>query len=392
MMKKNLLFLLVLLLSQCKSTEKEPIIPEPIPVQEDIAEIDNLVEAYMSEFNLPGVSLAIAKDGALVYLKGYGLADVESGVEVNTDHVFRIASCSKAYTGMAIMKLVESGAFDLDDKVFGPGAILDTKYGSKAYSESLKEITVSQLLLNTSGAFVNSEKRDLINMHEELSNEEYLSWVLDNSIQEFSPGSSYHYVNVNYFVAAMIVEEVSGMTFYDYLRNEVLYKIDDEITALGVSNSDLPNEVKYYGQGNLEGHEYNFSMERYIGSGNVVTSAKSLLRFAISVGPTGRWNLLPTPLIDEFVTTTPHSPNWGHGIGVWGNRLYMYGSLPSTRSGWMLDKNTGLTAAIISNSNADYTNASLDQEIAYGQQDLLIELISKQRAYKDIDQFLINVF
>lgn len=390
---KKILFAFLILFTQCKTAEKEPVIPVPNLEQEDIEEIDVLIEDYMSKFSLPGVSLAIAKDGALVYQKGYGFADVESGEEVNVDHVFRIASCSKPYTGMAIMKLVENGAIELSDKVFGPGAILGTRFGSKAYSESLKQITVSQLLLNTSGAFVNSQKQDLINMHEELGNGDYLSWVLDNSIQEFAPGSSYHYVNVNFFVAAMIVEEFLGIPFYDYLQNEVLYKVFDDVTRPAVSNSKLFNEVKYYGQGNLKGREYDFSMERFVGSGNLVTNSRSMLRFAISLGgASGSQSLLPTPLMEQFVTTTPHNPNWGHGIGVLGERLYMYGSLPSTRSGWMLDKQTGLTVAIISNSNADYTSAALDQEIGFGQQDLLIDLVSKQRAFKDIDQFLTNVF
>lgn len=394
-MINKLLILLLILSFSCQKTD-DPINPkppggDPDPVdemQEDIAELDKLISDYMTKFSLPGVTLAISKNEKLVYVKGYGLADKEKNVSVTPEHVFRIASCSKAYTGMAIMKLVEEGKLKLTDKVFGSGAVMGAKYGSKEYSQSLKEISVSHLLLNTSGTFVNAQKRDLINTREDLNNQEYLSWVLDNSVMEFEPGSAYHYVNVNFFIAAMIVEEVSGKPFYDYLKEKILTPIGDDITKLALNQADLPNEVKYYGQGNLTNSIYNFNIERYIGSGNVVTNAKSLLKFATALdGKTSRSDLLSSALMSEFTAVTPHSPNWAHGLGVWGQKLYMYGSLPSTRAGWIIDRNTGLAAAIISNSNADYTNPTLDQEIVYAQQDLLVNLVSTQRNFKSIDQF-----
>src|SRR5690625_7583736 len=90
----------------------------------------------MEKHNVPGLSLAIVKDEKLIYSKAYGKADIESGDDVNRNSLFRIASISKPITGIAVMKLVESGVLSLDDPVFGDQGVLGTTYGSRPYPRS----------------------------------------------------------------------------------------------------------------------------------------------------------------------------------------------------------------------------------------------------------------
>src|SRR5690554_6487558 len=95
-----LLLILVLALPSCQNDKEN--VPEPKIAQEDIAAIDQKVADYLVNYNVPGASLAISKDGKLVYSKGYGMADKSTEEAVTVNHRFRIASISKTITSIAI--------------------------------------------------------------------------------------------------------------------------------------------------------------------------------------------------------------------------------------------------------------------------------------------------
>jgi D-alanyl-D-alanine carboxypeptidase len=356
--------------------------------QNDIIEIDNLISTFIKKYNLPGASLAIAQNEKLVYAKGYGIANIANNEKMTPSHVLRIASCSKAYCGMAIMKLVEQKKLKLSDKVFGNGAILGEKYGSKVYSDKVKSINVSQLLHNVSGFFCQTKGDDFINRQPALNNSQFLSWAMDNSIFEFDPGKGYHYNNTNFFVASMVVEQLSGMSYANFLKKEIFDIIDDKTANLANNQLPYPNEVKYYGQGNLVGNEY-FDVERYKGAGSSITTATGMLKFALALdGKPTRKDLLNADLLAELSTTTSLQTNWAHGLGIWGDRKYMYGSFPGTRAGWMIEPSTGLTVSLILNGNLDYSKGSAYYDpFVFAMQDLIVDLISKNRGFQNIDQF-----
>ncbi|MFD2145626.1 serine hydrolase domain-containing protein [Mucilaginibacter antarcticus] len=87
----------------------------------NIASIDNAIAAKLTQYNIPGVAIAIIKDEKLVYVKSYGLADKEANTTLANDHLFRIASLSKPITFIAILNLVQAGTISLNQKVFGTG-------------------------------------------------------------------------------------------------------------------------------------------------------------------------------------------------------------------------------------------------------------------------------
>lgn len=358
-------------------------------VQKDMVEIDQLLKNLMTKYNIPGAQLAIMKNEKLIYAKGIGLANKEIKEAMNSQHRLRIASTSKAYAGMGIMKLLEKNKVKLQDKVFGPGAILGTKFGKKGYSEQLKSITLSQLLHNTSGAFVDNNGNQVINSKEDLSDKDYLDWVLDNTFIRTVPGTTYYYNNVNYFVASIIIEELSGMKYFDFIKKEILDPIGDTESRLAMNGGKShEKEVKYYGQGNLVNSIYDFNIERYKGAGAQVSSAISLLKFVAAIdGQNYRPDILPSSLLNTFRTVTPLQTNWAYGLGIWGNRTYAYGSLPSNRSGFMIDPSTGIAVALIFNSHVDYTNASLNNEFTISIQNVLVDIITKNRNYQKVDFF-----
>ncbi|HCH45308.1 MAG TPA: serine hydrolase, partial [Algoriphagus sp.] len=180
-----------------------------MPSQKDLIEIDSQIEDFLSEYNIPGASLAISKNGKLVYQKAYGLADQSQNKPMEIGTQMRVASVSKSFTGLAIMLLVQDGKIALEDKVFGEGAILGTNFGSKPYSNRVKQVTVKHLLQMTTGGWVVNGNRDAIDYEQQRTNAGFFDWMMDNASLTFDPGTQYLYINTNYFVAARIVEEVS---------------------------------------------------------------------------------------------------------------------------------------------------------------------------------------
>ena len=217
-------------IASCKKDSGEDQRPDPPPndKQQDIAGIDNAVNAFMTKYNVPAVSIAVAKNEKLVYAKAYGKADKEAGTDATTSHLFRIASVSKPITGVAITKLIQDKKLSMDDTVFGPGGILGTKYGTKAYSDNLKKITVKHLLHHTAGAWGNSVN-DPMFMNNALTFTELINYTLDNRPVTKTPGTVHDYSNFGYCLLGRIIETVSGKSYEEYVKTEIF-------TPMGVKN------------------------------------------------------------------------------------------------------------------------------------------------------------
>ena len=388
-----ILVAMLLLIWSCSSSD-DPIPTPPDPVtQKDIAVIDSKIEAFLAAQKIPGASLAISKNGKLVYKKAYGKADVEGNVDMTTNHRMRVASVSKTFTGVAIMRLVQAGKLSLDDKVFGPGSILGTDFGTKAYGARVLNVTVKNLLQMTTGGWVLANDRDAIDSNPTMNNKVFFDWMLDNALLKHDPGTRYWYINTNYFVAARVVEKVSGKSFYQFMK-------DDFLTPLGITSAVMgksslinlqPEETKYYGQGGTKGFEYNLNIERRDGDGGLVINASDLLKFVTAIdGNPSRPDILDATTYQKFIQgsgAAPLDPNFGNGIVKWNTRYYFYGALPGTRSSYMTENN-GMAVALIFNGNADYTNNAVYNPFVQAHQALLVDFLTTNlNVYQDIDQF-----
>jgi CubicO group peptidase (beta-lactamase class C family) len=245
----------------------------------------------------------------------------------------------------------------------------------------------------TTGGWVLPNDRDAIDSNPGMNNTAFFNWMMDNAVLKFNPGSQYWYINTNYFIAARIVEKVSGKSFYEYMK-------DDFLTPLGINSAVYgksamtnlqPNETKYYGQGGLKGYEYNLNIERRDGDGGLVISAPDLLKFVLAIdGNPSRPDILDASTFQKFIEGSgpaPLNPNFGNGILKWNSRFLFYGALPGTRSSYMTESN-GMAVALIFNGNADYTNNAVYNPFVQAHQALLVDLITKDlNVYLDIDQF-----
>jgi D-alanyl-D-alanine carboxypeptidase len=379
---------LTLLLGSCKKNDNTPD-PDPFK-QNDVAALDSKVTAFMSTYNVPGASLAVSKNGKLVYIKGYGKANTATGEAVKPTHRFRLASVSKTFTGVAILKLVQEGRLSLDAKVFGTGGVLASDFGTAPYNANLLNITVRHLLQNVSGSWGASTGGDVIDQNPAYNYKQFLDWVINTRPNPNAPGTVYDYSNVNFCLAGRIIEKISGKSYVNYIKEDIMTPAGGTQTDMsGKTAADIkPNEVSYYGQGADVPYVYNIAFPRRDADGGLMTTASDLLRLVNAIdGFTTRPDILNSASLTALTTPSAAYSGYACGIGIWNaeNVWYNYGSLPGTRTGFMRHTN-GICVSLLLNSRAD--PAAGDNPFVFGMQNLLLDVV-KNPAYtwQDIDQF-----
>jgi D-alanyl-D-alanine carboxypeptidase len=377
----------LLILSSCSSSDSSE---NPSTTQTDIASVDSKVTAFMNLYNIPGASLAISKNGKLVYVKGYGKANVASGENVTPNSRFRLASVSKTYTGIAIMKLIQDGQFTLESNVFGTGGILGNDYGTIAFNSNVLNMKVKHLLQHTSGSWGSATGGDVIDQNPSYTYKQLFDWVLDTRPNPSVPGTTYDYTNVGYSLLGRIIEKKSGKTYINYIKEDIL-------APLGVTTTDIagkteaeqkPNEVKYYGQGNDAPFTYAIAFPRRDADGGLIATASDLLKLVTAVdGFSTRPDILNPSTITSFTTPSSANPGYANGIGIWSaeNVWFNYGSLPGTRTAFMRHNN-GMCVALLLNSRVDPSGN--ENPFVYAMQDLVLDFV-KNSSYnwQNIDQF-----
>ncbi|MDR0688395.1 MAG: beta-lactamase family protein [Prevotellaceae bacterium] len=221
----------------------------------ELEKVDSVVQHFLKRWKINGASLAIAKDGRLRYVKGFGYADVELKAEVTPSHVFRVASVSKLITATAVMKLVEEGQLSLDAKAFGSEGILSDSAFSKIRDERALQITVKNLLEHSAGW--DSSEADPMFMGHAIAAKLHtpVPVGVDNIIRyalsrplSFDAGDHSSYSNLGYAILGRIVEKVTGTTYEDYVQKTLLLPMG--IINMRLGNSYPPylyaDEVSYY--------------------------------------------------------------------------------------------------------------------------------------------------
>ncbi len=176
-----------------------------------IPALDAIVQAEIQP-HAPGAAVAVVQNGSVIHANGYGLADVEWNVPIGTDTVFRLASVSKQFTATAIMMLAEQGKLSVSDPL--------TRFLPK-YPMSGHTVTVEQLLNHTSGIFsYTSDPEFGTKMRRDLTPQQ-LCDEFSKIPFDFKPGTRYAYNNSGYVLLGMIIEQVSGMSYADFIQEHI---------------------------------------------------------------------------------------------------------------------------------------------------------------------------
>jgi D-alanyl-D-alanine carboxypeptidase len=188
---------------------------------QDTKAIDAAVTTLMQKRGTPGLSLAVVKDGKIVYEKGYGLADVENDVPATPETVYEIGSMTKQFTAALTLQLVDEGKVKLDEP-------------ARTYLPELPEawskVTVRHLLTHTSGIKSYTEvPKFLEHVREPMKADDFLKLVSGEKA-DFEPGASWHYNNSGYYILGMLIERVTGKTYGAVLSERIL-------TPLGMTST-----------------------------------------------------------------------------------------------------------------------------------------------------------
>ena len=372
--------------------------------------LDRLMTDFVSRHQLPGASLAVTRNGRLVYARGFGLADRQSGDPVLPTSRFRIASLSKPVTSVAILQLVEAGRLKLDDPV---AEILGLE--PEVDARRSRRVTVRQCLQHTGGW-------DRSDSFDPMFQSIRISRVLDTKAPagpaevirfmqkwplDFDPGTRYAYSNYGYCLLGRVIEKISGQSYERYVqarvlkpmgvtrmrigrtriegraKGEVRYHVDGEKVGLSVFEEDLGKRVsRAYGAWNLE------AMDSH---GAWIASAVDMVRFASALESPGRKPFLKMESLDEMFEP-PAAPvsrksdgsveDVFYGLGFSVRRLgdgrmnqWHTGSLPGT-STLLVRRHDGMAWAVMFNSRrscAGKNPASAIDPLVHGAVDAVTE-------------------
>jgi D-alanyl-D-alanine carboxypeptidase len=201
--------------------------------------VDDYIKKQMQRQHIPGLSLAIVRDGKILKARGYGLANVEMNVPATPSTVYQLASVTKQFTATAIMLLAQEGKISLDDKI-------DKHVDGTP--DIWKEITVRHLLTMTSGI------KDYLSLPPENDRQDT---TLDKIVQrvtglplDFAPGEKYKYSNTNYVLLAIIIQKTSGQPYDAFLAERVFKPLGMTATRRTSLNDVIPYRAAGYTRAN----------------------------------------------------------------------------------------------------------------------------------------------
>jgi len=242
-----------------------------------IAKIETAISSFMSRQSIPAVSVAVVQDNQIQFQRGYGMADLENFVPAKALTVYRIASVSKSLTAVAAMQLAEKGKLDLDAPV--------QKY-VPSFPTKIFPVTTRQLLAHLSGIRnYKPGEGERTNRYNTLT--EALSIFKDDPL-DFEPGTRYGYTTFGYTLLGAVIEGASGMTFADYLRDNIFKPAGMQHTQVDDLYVIIPNRAHGYSPrvfGQFDGNYRNpvlMDSSYKIPGGGLVSTAEDLARFAIA--------------------------------------------------------------------------------------------------------------
>lgn len=357
----------------------------------EIASLDRLFPAFMDKHSVPGCAVAVAKEGRLVYARGFGFADVATREPVTPQSLFRIASISKPITAVAILQLIEQGKLKLDDRVHEfiddePLLLQDAKL-----DERQATITIRHLLEHRGGW---DREKSFDGMFQSLRFADALGKPSPPDVHDiirnmrglpldFDPGERYAYSNYGYCLLGRVIEKITGQGYEEYVQKEVLAPLAVKSMRIGGSQLEerAAGEVRYYDPG-LAGSVFApdrsqqrpsaygaFKLEVLDSHGGWIASAVDLVRFASAFDKPEESPVLKAESIKAMFAPPPIKSGETYYALGWqvrpvGDRKTAWhtGSLPGT-STILLRRYDGLNVAVLFNSRISPTAQHLTRDL-----------------------------
>jgi CubicO group peptidase (beta-lactamase class C family) len=207
--------------------------------------VDDYVRSEMQRQHIPGLSLLIARDRKIVRAQGYGFSNVELQVPVKPETVFQSGSVGKQFTATAVMMLVEEGKIKLDDPI--------TNYLKDAPA-AWRQVTIRELLSHTAGFTDYPKKFDFRKDYTEAD----LLKIVEGIPLQFPPGTNYSYANLGYLTLGILIHQVTGEFYGDFLQERIFRPLGMTTTRIMSEADIVPNRAAGYRlvKGELKNQEW----------------------------------------------------------------------------------------------------------------------------------------
>ena len=310
--------------------------------------LSQVVDQFAGENGFSGVVL-VATDGKVDVLKAVGLSDRETGKAMHTDSKFRIASMTKVFTAVLIMKLVDENKLALDKPI--------SAYFPEYVGDGKDKVTLHHLLTYSSGIENTADPLGMKSYQTLLTLDEYIARYCSGPLV-FVPGSESRYGNTEYILLQKIIEKVSGRSFEENLKDHILRPLQLRNTGMYKGKNSPQGEVNsYVWDDSLKTltPDEPYLPEMYFGSGGMYSTAEDLLAF--DQGLFGGKLLSPESTARLLII----HPELGYtAYGFWGSEgwgtfsekfYYRTGGILGSTSNWIHTIDSKKTILILSNSN-----------------------------------------
>jgi CubicO group peptidase (beta-lactamase class C family) len=279
-------------------------LPETGATCDALASFDHLMRTFVRDNRIPGAALAVARQGQLVYARGFGYADVEHHELVRPNSLFRIASISKPITAAAILQLVDDGQLHLEDRVFAVLPQMPALVDAEAIDPRWHDVTVLHVLQHRGGwdrelssdpMFRSAEIATSLGVQPPATPRDIIRFMMDKRL-DFDPGARYAYSNFGYCVLGRVIERVSGTDYETHVRARLLAPMGIDRMRIGKTLPALraDGEVRYYERSDSTGPSVageprgvqvplpygTWCLEAMDAHGGWIASAIDLVRFA----------------------------------------------------------------------------------------------------------------
>jgi CubicO group peptidase (beta-lactamase class C family) len=275
-----------------------------MPRETMLEEMDQLVSTEMSRQQIPGMAVAVVKNGEVVAAKGYGLANLEHEAPVTTHSIFQTGSVGKQFTAAAIMLLAEQGKLRLDDQIGRYLPRTKARWGS---------ITVRQLLTHTSGI---PDYEDEVDTRRDYSERELTEFV-GLLPRPSPPGEKFEYSNSGYLLLGVVIRTVTGKFHGDFIRENILAPLGMKTARILTDADTVPHRVAGYrvSNGQILNQEWVSPTFNQTADGCFHLSLQDFLAWERAVRARAllkpdSWSQIFTPVVLNSGKTHPYGFGW----------------------------------------------------------------------------------
>ena len=271
--------------------------------QTNYEKIDSILTHYFEKGMFNG-SVLVSKNGKTIYENGFGYANLEWNIQNRIDTKFKIGSCTKQFTAALIMILVEEGKVNLENKI--------VKYIPDYPADKGNKITVHQLLCHSSGIPEYFSLPDMDNaLYKDNNPDEFIKYFWNLNL-EFEPGSELKYSNSGYFVLGKIIENVTGQSYSQALKEKIFEPLG--MMNSGVVENNIILKEKAYGyikvNDTLEVAPY-INASGAFSAGAIYSTVEDLFKWQNALQS---FSVLSKESINKMLT--PNFSRYGYGFGI----------------------------------------------------------------------------